>query len=176
VRNRELLVEAAAITFREEGLAASVNTVARRAGVNVATLYRHFPTKDDLVAAVLDAVLQPLVEARDRALAAMGAGAVLATFLREAQRLQTEHRGLVDALGGAPPSLEVRERLREPAVDVVEPIVEIAHRDGELRRDLDAVDLLVALRMIGVPAAAPRLSDREPERYVEMVLRGLRPG
>ena len=53
-RNRERLLDAAAAAFREEGLGASVNAIAASAGVNVATLYRHFPTKDDLVAAVRD--------------------------------------------------------------------------------------------------------------------------
>jgi len=62
-RNRERLLDAAANAFREEGLGASVNAIALSAGVNVATLYRHFPTKDDLVAAVLDTIVAPAATA-----------------------------------------------------------------------------------------------------------------
>ena len=169
VRNRARLVEAAAHAFREEGLGASVNAIAERAGVNVATLYRHFPTKDTLIVAVIEAVLEPLVVARDRALATAEPADALPTFFREAVRLQAENRGLVDALGRYPKGAEVREQLRGPAIEIVTPLAERAHRDGQLRRDFDALDLLVALHMLVVAA-----EGREPDRYTDMILRGLR--
>jgi AcrR family transcriptional regulator len=172
VRNRARLIEAAAHAFREEGLGASVNAIAERAGVNVATLYRHFPTKDALIVAVLETVLEPLVAARDRALATEDPAEALRTFFREAVRLPDENRGLVDALGRYPKASEVREQLREPAVEIVTPLVERLHRDGQLRRDFDALDLLVALHML-VSAAEGREADRN-DRYAEMILRGLR--
>jgi AcrR family transcriptional regulator len=176
VRNRSLLVEAAAHAFREQGLGASVNTIARDAGVNVATLYRHFPTKDDLLGAVLEAVLEPLAAAREHALAPEHAGAALAAFLREAVRLQRREPGLLEALGHHPAAPEVRERLRRPAIDIVTPLVERAHRDGELRADLDAIDLLIALRMLALVPDAPEIAGRAgAERYVDVLLRGLRP-
>jgi AcrR family transcriptional regulator len=171
VRNRARLIEAAAHAFREEGLAASVNAIAERAGVNVATLYRHFPTKDALIVAVVEAVLEPLVEARDRALALEDADTVLPVFFREAVRLQSENRGLVDALGRYPEGSEVRDQLRRPAIEIVTPLAERAHRDGALREDFDALDLLVALHMLVLSC-----EGREParsDRYVEMVVRGL---
>ena len=175
VRNRSRLVETAARAFREEGLSVSVNAIARAAGVNVATLYRHFPTKDDLVAAVLGTVLEPLAAARDRALAAEDTGEALAMFVHEAVRLQAGQHGLVDALGSYGSGAKVRKGLRETAVAVVAPLVERAHRDRELRADFDALDLLIALRMVAVVAAAPELGPRDAERYVDVVLRGLRP-
>src|SRR5262245_60385975 len=94
-RNRERLLDAAAAAFREEGLGASVNAIALSAGLNVATLYRHFPTKDDLVAAVLDTILEPAARARDFALES--GEPALAAFLRAGIREQREHHGLVDA-------------------------------------------------------------------------------
>ncbi|MDA0184791.1 TetR/AcrR family transcriptional regulator [Solirubrobacter phytolaccae] len=168
-RNRERLLDAAANAFREEGLGASVNVIAVSAGVNVATLYRHFPTKDDLVAAVLDTILEPVERARDQALAADAP--VLAAFIHEAVREQRSHHGLVDALARDPATAPALSRLREPAVAIVEPIVERAHADGELRPDFGAEDVLVALRMIGA-TARPGL---DVDRYIEVVLRGLRP-
>jgi AcrR family transcriptional regulator len=172
VRNRARLVEAAARAFREDGLGVSVNAIAADAGVNVATLYRHFPTKEDLIEAVLETVLEPLATARDRALAADRPGETLSTFVREAVRLQAEHRGLVDAVRRHPSTASVRARLREPAVAIVAPLVERAHRDGELRADFGPDDVLVALQMLGSLAELPVPGDR----YVDVILRGLRPG
>jgi AcrR family transcriptional regulator len=176
VRNRSRLVETAARAFREQGLGVSVNAIARDAGVNIATLYRHFPTKDHLIAAVLEAVLEPLAVARDKALATDDGGDALATFVREAVRLQNRQRGLVDALGQHPSGGEVRKQLREPAIEIVSPLVERAHREGGLRPELDAVDVLVALRMLAVAVDVPELPPESAGRYVDLVLRGLRPG
>jgi len=174
-RNRSRLIEAAARAFREQGLGVSVNAIADHAGVNVATLYRHFPTKDHLIVAVLEAVLEPLVTARDRALMTHESGDALATFVHEAVRLQVEHRGLADALEHYPSATELRAQLREPAIEIVTPLVERAHRTGELRPDVDALDLLVVLRMLAGVAAAPELSPDRVRRYVDLVLHGLRP-
>jgi AcrR family transcriptional regulator len=162
-RNRQRLLEAAAAAFRAEGLGASVNHIAAAAGLNVATLYRHFPTKDDLVAALLEELLEPLARARDVALERED---VLAAFLHEAAREQRAHHGLVDALRRDPEVAGALSRLREPAIAIVAPVAERAHASGELRPDFDEVDLLLALRMV-----AAALTDR----HVDVVLRGLAP-
>jgi AcrR family transcriptional regulator len=174
VRNRSRLIEAATSAFREHGLAVSVNAIARAADVNVATLYRHFATKDDLVAAVLEALLEPLAGARDRALATAGTGDALARFVREAVRIQSEHGGVFDALAGQPVGSPIREQLRAIANAIAQPVVERAHRDGSLREDLDAIDLLIGLRMLGA-AAGVQEPGKDVDRYVDVVLRGLRP-
>jgi AcrR family transcriptional regulator len=175
VRNRELLVAAAVGAFREHGMAVSVNAIAEQAGVNVATLYRHFPTKDHLIEAAFDAVLEPLAAARDRALAADEPGEALATFFREALLMQARHRGLANALGRRGDDANVRERLREPAIDIVAPLVERAHRDGELRPELTEIDLLIALRMLSPVADVAQRGYEGADRLVEVLLRGLRP-
>ena len=164
VRNRARLIEAAANAFREDGLGASVNAIASDAGVNVATLYRHFPAKEDLLDAVLDSLLEPLTDAVERALAAP-AGAPLAYFLHDAVRLQDAHRGLAESL-----ATEVRARLRVPALAIVEPLVREARASGELREDFDAEDVLLAMRMVASTTVSGRV-----ERYAEIVVRGLRP-
>jgi AcrR family transcriptional regulator len=175
VRNRELLVAAAVAAFREHGLAVSVNAIAEQAGVNIATLYRHFPTKARLIEAVFDAVLEPLAVARDRALAADDASTALATFFREAVLVQADHRGLANALGRAGADVNVRARLRGPAIDIVAPLVERAHRDGELRPELAEIDLLIALRMLSPVAEAAQRGYDGADRLVDLVVRGLRP-
>jgi AcrR family transcriptional regulator len=173
VRNRSRLIDAATSAFREDGLGVSVNAIARAAGVNVATLYRHFATKDDLVAAVLEALLEPLAGARDRALATAGTDA-LARFVRDAVRVQGEHGGVFDALAGQPVGSMIREHLRAIAMGIAEPVVERAHRDGALREDFDAIDVLVTLRMLGAAAGAHE-TDKDIDRYIDVVLQGLRP-
>jgi AcrR family transcriptional regulator len=172
VRNRSRLVDAAALAFSRHGLGASVNAIARDAGVNVATLYRHFPTKDDLIVAVVETILEPLAIARDHALALADGGDVLAAFVRETVRLQARQRGLVDALSDHPPGADVRDRLRQPAIEIVTPLVERAHRDGTLHPDFDTVDVLVVLRMLAVTPPEPERTSR----YLDLVLRGLRRG
>jgi AcrR family transcriptional regulator len=174
-RNRELLVSAAVAAFQQKGLAASVNDIAAQAGVNVATLYRHFATKDALVAAVADRLLEPLAGARDQALDEDRSGGALSVFLATAVQLQIEHRGLVDALTGGPADPDFRGRLRGPAIALVEPLVDRARRDGELREDFDAADVLIALRMVLVVAYPGLPAGRELDRYVDLVLRGLAP-
>ena len=176
-RNCALLIAAAVAAFQEDGLGASVNAIAADAGVNIATLYRHFPTKDDLLVAVFDQVLAPLEIARDRALAG-APGRSLETFLREAVHLQAEHRGLIEAITRAAGSggvQEIRARLKDPALAIVEPLAQRAHRDGELRDDFDAADLLIALRMASGAAVAAVAEPATLERYVDVVVRGLRP-
>ena len=162
----------AADAFREDGLGVSVNAIADAAGVNIATLYRHFPAKDDLVSAVLEELLTPLVAARDSALERDGS---LATFLHEAARMQAAYQGLIDAQLYQPLSAEVREQLRDPAEAIVAPIAERAHADGTLRADLDAKDLLIALRMIAGLVGTPTLTAGDVSRHVDVILRGLRP-
>jgi AcrR family transcriptional regulator len=173
-RNRAHLIEAAVRAFREDGFGVSVNTIAKGAGVNVATLYRHFPTKDHLIVAVLERLLDPLVTARDQALATEPGDDALAAFMREALRLQAGNRGLTDALVHDPAATELRAQLREPAIEIVAPLVERTHRTGELRPDFDALDLLVILGMLAGVAAAPTLPGDRARRYVELALRGLR--
>ena len=175
VRNRARLIEAAARAFRDEGLGVSVNAIADYAGVNVATLYRHFSTKDHLIVAVLEGLLEPLVRARDRALAMEDTGDVLATFVYEAARVQAEQRGIVDALEHDPSGSKLGKQLREPAIQIVTPLVERAHRNGELRADFEALDLLIALSMLAIVAGSRELSPDSVRRYVDLVLRGLRP-
>lgn len=174
-RNRELLIKAAADAFGEDGLAASVNAIATAAGVNVATLYRNFPTKDHLVGAVLETVLEPLAKASQRALEAPDADGVLATFVRDSTRGQAHHRGVADALAGAQLGEAVVAELRATAASYVRPVVDAAHAAGELRAELDVVDVLITLRMLSTVLAVAEQRDREIDTYVDLVIRGLRP-
>jgi AcrR family transcriptional regulator len=164
-RNRARLTHVAADAFGDQGLDVGVGEIARRAGVGVATLYRHFPAKTDLVRAVL----QQEVDALAADVPAMIATPQpLRAFLTAAVHLQSANRGLLDALAAQSPDGEVRRHLGERLLGALGPMTSAAHASGELRRDYDAEDLLVVVRMLGAAA-------HEPQRYLEVVLAGLRP-
>jgi hypothetical protein len=78
------------------------------------------------------------------------------------------------ARAGQPVGSLIRERLRSISSDSAQPVVERAHRDGTLRADFDAIDLLITLRMLGAVAGA-READKDVARYIDVVLQGLRP-
>jgi AcrR family transcriptional regulator len=170
LRNRAHLVEVASIAFRDEGFDVGVDEIARRAEVSVATLYRHFATKDALIVAVSRALIDQLTLARDRALAGERAGA-LQRFLRDAMVQLAANRGLVQALAERPPNGSVRDEVREQMIAMLDPLAVRARESGELSGDLDAEDLLVVLRMLGAVAGSSRSQD--PERYLRIMLPGL---
>ncbi len=172
-RNRAHLIAVATEAFREQGLTIGVDEIARRAGVGIATLYRHFPAKDDLVVAVFAELLESFVPERDAILASPPAETVLARFLQVALASQQANRGLVEALAHQPDD-EVRLRLRARMTELLEPLVARAHASGELHPSLDAEDLVIANRMLGA-AASPDV-PRAPERYLALLLAGLRAG
>lgn len=100
-RNYDLLLAAADAEFTEHGAAASLEDIARRAQVGIGTLYRHFPTRDDLIAAVLYASTDAIV-ARGRALLTVpGPAKQLATWIRELVGHVTTYRGLTGALANS---------------------------------------------------------------------------
>jgi AcrR family transcriptional regulator len=171
VRNRARLARAATAAFREDGLDVAVDAIARRAGVGVATLYRHFPTKLDLIVAVTDAVCEDLDAAAKMALRGADED-VLRAFLTAAMEQQHENRGFLEAITQRALPAAQRELLAERVVEMIAPVVEAAHRGGTLARQLDAEDLLVAMRMLGA-AAAGSVRPGPPETALRVVLGGL---
>jgi AcrR family transcriptional regulator len=171
VRNRAALTRAAHAAFREDGLEVAVDAIARRAGVGVATLYRHFPTKQDLVDAVTEAVLGDLEAAAEQALMIRDRSLVLRAFLTAALAQQQENRGFMEAITQhALPEAKL-EQLAERVLQIVGPIADAAHEAGTLAPSLGAEDVLSAMRMLGAAAATVR--PAMPERYLAVVLGGL---
>lgn len=168
LRNRARLTEVAAAAFRDEGLDVGVDELARRAGVGVATLYRHFPAKTDLIHAVMDLVLDDLEAIATEAL---GARDPAARFLKSVLTLQKDNGNLLETLARHDLPEDVRDRLDRRARQILAPIVAAGHATGAIRPQLDAVDLLVAVRMLGVAATTP--GRRSAQRYLALVLRGL---
>ena len=167
-RNRKRLLDAAAEVFAERGLEASTAEIARRAGVGQGTVFRRFPTKDDLVAAIVADRLAQITE-RARSLVADPPpdGAVLA-FMAELASMHVRDRGLIEAVNGT-------RALADPAVhdahgellDVLEDVVKVDREAGLVRADLGAFDVPMINLCVGL--IADRTRDVAPD-YWERVL------
>jgi AcrR family transcriptional regulator len=173
-RNHEAVIAAARELFADQGLDAQMPDVARVAGVGVGTVYRHFPTKDDLIAALAGDRFERLAEKAREALEADDAWEGLCDFIRFSAEIQADDRGLCEVMGSRPEVMEAAAR----AVDLPElcdRLVKRAQRAGKLRRDLEWEDIPMIACGLGriTPAAAGPAVGRWP-RLVEIILDGLR--
>jgi AcrR family transcriptional regulator len=175
-RNLERILEAARSVFAEEGLEASVAEVAERAGVGTATIFRRFPTKDDLVAAMLERELEAFIPRAKAAAEADDPSAGLADLFSAVVEGFITDRCFSQASGG---DLFERPRMQELVGELTAAIEELlrrARKAGVIRRDVVAEDIGFLVNAIGL--AGERLEHSAPgvwRRYVEIVLAGLAP-
>src|SRR5215510_13867994 len=144
-RNRAALLAAAREVFAEQGLEAPLEEVALRAGVGIATLYRRFPNRRQLVAAALVDTFAQYAEAAERALAVSDPWAGFAGFIERICELQAADRGLSDLLSMALPADERIEQLRRLANDRVVELIERTKAAGRLREEFVGEDILLLL-------------------------------
>jgi len=171
-RNYERLVTAARQVFNEEGGNASMEAIAKEAGVGVGTLYRHFPRRIDLVEAVYRNDVNELTEAADLALASEGPWQALVTWLEAFVRYALGKRRFLQELHEAfekNPELRVasRDRIDRAAAAVLER----AQQAGVVRTDVGAADLM---QLLGPMCTNPALSPDGTERLLGMIIDGLR--
>ncbi len=174
VRNRARVVAAAAEVFAERGIEASVPDVAERAGVGKATVYRSFPTKEHLVAAV---VADHLAGFERRARAKLGepdAWAALEDLMGDAAVRQCGDRTLSGALkAGVAPELLAEARTRMWAA--IEALMDRAKEQGAMRPDATPADLRVLwLGIARVLEADEVAAPAEWRRYAALALGALR--
>jgi len=175
-RNRQQLLAAAEAVFAEEGLNVPVDDIARRAGVGVGTLYRHFPTKEALFEAVIVTHLEHLADEAVAMADSDDPGEALFGYLRRLSEEATAKRDLFDALTGAGINVKDRasgtkERL-EQAADV---LLRRAQDAGAVRPDVSLEEL------VGLVMGACLAAEHEPvtcsrARMMEIVCAGLRAG
>jgi len=144
-RNRVALLDAAREVFAEQGLEAPLEEIALRAGVGIATLYRRFPTRGQLVAAALVDKIAQYAEAAEQALAIADPWAGFASFVERICELQADDRGLSDLLSMTLPTDDRIEQLRKLANQRMTRLVARAKAAGRLRQEFVVEDLLVLL-------------------------------
>ena len=149
-RNRASLLTAARTVFAEEGIDASLRDVARRAGVGIGTLYRHFPTRDALLEAVLHEGLEAMRAAADHSLASPTPRTALTAWLQGFSSGTGAWRGLPSCVLKA--LHDERSELHASCVAMQEAAAHLlvrAQEAGEVRADVDAEDLFTAAAAVG---------------------------
>jgi AcrR family transcriptional regulator len=144
VRNREILMEAAKAGFTEVGSGVSLEEIARRAGVGIGTLYRHFPTRDELIGAVYQRELQQIADAAEQLLATKPAGDALHQWMR----LFVDYIGTKKLIAAAlnPATLsDLYAKAGSRIPDCISLMVGRARAAGEIRDDVEPGDVLRAL-------------------------------
>jgi AcrR family transcriptional regulator len=174
VRNREKVLNAAEDVLAESGLKAQLDDVARRAGVGVGTVYRHFPTKQDLLEAVFTRLYESLLEQARAALESPSPADAFHQFLVALVDFHQRHRAFAEQMAS---EIEVAARpVRLELMQAVTDLVTRAQAAGTIRSDIGPAD--VSMLFSGVAHATAVVGDVQPalrERYVRIILDGLRP-
>jgi len=173
MRNYERLVTAARVVFAQQGGGASMEAIAKEAGVGVGTLYRHFPKRIDVVEAVYREDVDELVSVAESAVAELEPWPALAAWLEAFVRYAIGKRRFLTELHEAfekNPDLRIASRERiEGAIEIV---LTRAQDAGVVRTDLDGPDLM---QLLGSMCMSATLTPEQSQRLLVMIEDGLRP-
>ncbi|MBN3723682.1 TetR family transcriptional regulator [Burkholderia sp. Ac-20379] len=172
-RNRLRLIDAAKQVFAEKGASASLEQIAREAKISIASLYRHFPTRDAVISAVYRQEVDALIEAAERLMEQPDSVAALRAWLMLFVDFLDAKHGMAEAMDtliGGPEDLysKTPDRLALPITTLVNRAIET----GQCHRDIEPLDLLRALSGV----ATIRVSENwKPSavRMVELLLAGM---
>jgi AcrR family transcriptional regulator len=176
-RNHESLVLAAREVFAERGVEASLEEIARRAGVGVGTLYRHFATRDALVEAVFERRIGEFVAVAEHAAAGPDGWLAFVALLEQTLAIQADDRLLKDVFLRTPPGTGRVQQARAEMRRVFEAVLERARAEGGLRDDFAFPDL--ALLFWSFAPLMDATADAAPDawrRHLHWLLDGLRAG
>ena len=174
VRNLSKILEAAEEVFATEGLSVPIDEVARRAGVGIGTVYRHFPTKEALFEAIVRARFEKLVDRAEQLSTAADPGEALFTFVGELVQLAVEKKDLHDELLRAGvPEERLHAGIKDRMSERVEVLLQRAQAVNAVRQDVNLVDLTTLL--MGTCMAAGQQGRPEcTYRLVGVLCDGLR--
>jgi AcrR family transcriptional regulator len=174
-RNRERILEVAKQVFTRRGAEASMDEIAKRAKIGPGTLYRHFPTRDDLLAAVYISEVEKLAEAQKKFSAELPPVDALRAWMLVFIDYIAAKKIIAPALnamaGGPSRVFQQTNRLMEEAANALASRA-VASRD--LRSDVDPMDMLRAI--YGVSSAGSTVDwSEKARRFVEILIQGSRP-
>jgi len=172
-RNYDLLVVAARAVFAEQGGGASMEAIAKQAGVGVGTLYRHFPKRIDIVEAVYRDDVDALVATADRGLTDLEPWAALEAWLRAYVDYGRSKRTFLNELHEAfEKNPDLKPASRDRIWDACERVLRRAQDAGAARSDIDGADLM---QLVSPMCMNSTLTAEQGDRLLAMVLDGLRP-
>jgi AcrR family transcriptional regulator len=174
-QNRERILEVAKEAFAQSGASASLDDIAKQAGVGAGTLYRHFPTRDALLEAVYRTEVEKLAAAERKLAQGMPPiEALRAWMLLFVDYIATKHiiAPALNTLVGGPS--KVYEASRAQIAGAIHALVKRAIESGDIREDLDPFDLLRALIGVSNVASGPDW-QQSARRLVDILITGSRP-
>jgi AcrR family transcriptional regulator len=173
-RSHADLLAAAREAFAEQGTDASLREVARRAGVSIATLYRHFPTRQALLESLLGEAFDTLHGQAGDLLSASDPGQALVAWIRELARACARYDGV---------PASVMEALRDPGSALhascaglgaaAGGLLARAQRSGQVRADLKPGELLATVGAMAWAARQAPLAEDAADRFLELLIEGL---
>jgi AcrR family transcriptional regulator len=173
-RNRQSLIDAAKTGFAEIGLNVSLEDIARRAGVGIGTLYRHFPSREAVVEAVYRREVEQLAEAVPRLLESASPAEALHQWMHLFVDYVATKRVIAPSLAaaaGRTPSLYATSA--ELISNAISTLVKRAIAKGDVRKDIDPSDLLRAL--VGISYGNPDTGwEASARRLIDILMDGLR--
>ena len=172
-RSRARLIEAATAAFAENGADAPLDDIARRAGVGIGTLYRHFPSRIDLQAAVFRSQVTSVCSQADNLIVNSPPEQAFAAWLRVLARYLVTKRGLsravMDSLGK---DSELVSSCYLAMRETVDRLLASGQQAGVLRTDLTSTDVL---RLVHGVAFTTEKAPEETDRLLTVLLDGMRP-
>ncbi len=172
-RNYDNLVVAARKVFADQGGGASMEAIAKQAGVGVGTLYRHFPKRIDIVEAVYRDDVEVLVGSAERGLTDLEPWAALEAWLRAYVDYGRSKRTFLNELHEAfEKNPDLKPASRDRICDACERVLHRAQEAGEARSDIDGADLM---QLVSPMCMNGTLTADQGDRLLAMVLDGLRP-
>jgi len=174
-RNRQRILEVAKLVFTRRGAEASMDEIARRAKIGPGTLYRHFPTRDDLLAAVYISEVEKLAEAQRKFSAELSPVEALRAWMLVFIDYIAAKRIIAPALnamaGGPSQVYQQTTRVMEDAANALASRA-VASRD--LRPDVDPMDMLRAIYGISSAGSTEDWPEKA-RRFVDILIQGSRP-
>ncbi len=172
-RNLDALLRSAKAVFAASGVDAPVREIAERAGVGVGTVYRHFPQRSDLIAAVFRREIDACAAEAPILAAEYPPFEALARWMQRYAAFIATKRGLATALHSGNPAFEpLRAYFEQRVRPALRTLLQSAAAAGEVRADVDAEDLLGAVASLCMPAH----DDGHARRMVALLADGLRYG
>jgi AcrR family transcriptional regulator len=173
-RNHEKVLAAARAVFSEHGRDAQMDDVARRAGVGVGTVYRHFPTKEALIEALMVAAFEAIAAHAEAALEVEDPWEAFSSVLWRGAEIMSADRALSEVFASIPGAMESAMPTVEGLTDTMAEVIRRAQEAGVLRGDLIVDDIPMVMCGIGSATKKEHRCEGAWRRHLSIVLDGLR--